>query len=135
MLALVGGGGDSHSEMEQLRRRLQEVEKKLAQETRTQVLKTVSAEPGGGTGRLGPCVVAEVSVNGVPTKALMDTGSPATIVALEFVIDIFVRERRDHQTPAQWRAETLTKLSPPSVLLKAYSGHKLNILSQVCLQL
>ena len=50
---------------------------------------------------------------------------------LEFVIDIFVRERRDHQTPAQWRAETLTKFSPPSVLLKAYSGHKLNILSQV----
>ena len=118
-----------------IRRRLQEVEKKLAQETRTQVLKTVSVEPGGGTGRLGPCVVAEVSVNGVPTKALVDTGSPATIVALEFVIDIFVRERRDHQTPAQWRAETLTKFSPPSVLLKAYSGHKLNILSQVCLQL
>ena len=135
MSALVGGGGDSHSEMEQLRRRLQEVEKKLAQETRTQVLKTVSAEPGGGTGRLGPCDVAEVSVNGVPTKALVDTGSPATIVALEFVIDIFVRERRDHQTPAQWRAETLTKFSPLYVLLKAYSGHKLNILSQVCLQL
>lgn len=50
---------------------------------------------------------AEISVNGVPTKALIDTGSPATIVLLNFVMSIMLAEREQQQTPEQWRADTL----------------------------
>ena len=71
----------------------------------------------------------KVLVNGIPTQELIDTGSPATVVSLEFVLDVFVKEKEEHKTPAQWREETFEKFRPPSVLLKAYSGHKLNILS------
>ena len=70
----------------------------------------------------------KVLVNGIPTQALINSGSPATVVSLEFVIYVFVKEKEEHKTPAQ---ETFEKFHPPSVLLKAYRGHKLNILSQV----
>ena len=53
---------------------------------------------------------------------------------LEFVLNVFVKEK-EHKTPAQWREETFEKFRPPSVLLKAYSGHKLNIISEVSLRL
>ena len=85
--------------------------------------------------RLGPSVTTKVFVNGVPTQALIDTGSPATVVSLQFVLDIFVKQKEDDKTPTQWREETFKRFSSPSVLLKAYSGHKLNILSQVTLRL
>ena len=134
MSALVGGGGDANSEMEQLKRRLQEVEKKLAQESQTQVLKTVSAEPGGGTGHLGPCVVAEVSVNGVhesPSGYRITSHYSRTGVC-----DRHLRPREEGSSdPSSVEGRNPDEFSPPSVLLKAYSGHKLNILSQVCLQL
>ena len=38
--------------------------------------------------RLGPTVYVPVAVNGVSTDALVDTGSPATIVSLEFALKV-----------------------------------------------
>ena len=56
------------------------------------------------------------------------------MVSLEFVLNVFVKEKEEHKTPAQWREKTFEKFHPPSVLLK-YSGHKLNIISEVSLRL
>lgn len=53
------------------------------------------------------------------------------VISLETLLDIFVQEKTDQQTPAEWRAYTFKKFSPPSVQLRAYSGHKLNIMSQL----
>ena len=101
---------------------MQDLEEKLTQESRTKVLNS-----GVEDSRLGPSVTAIILVNGVPMQALINTGSPATVVSPEFVLGIFVKEKED-KTPAQWQQETFNH---PLVLLKAYSGHKLNILSQV----
>ena len=137
MSATVEEEDDTMTKVEQLSKRLQGLEEKLVQKGQTQVLNSVAAdqEPGMEDHLLGPSVTAKVLVNGVATEALIDTGSPATVVSLDFVLDVFVKEKAEHQTPAQWREETSKKFSPPSVSLKAYSGHKLNIISQVCLQL
>ena len=85
--------------------------------------------------KLGPSVFTEVRVNRVPAKALVDTGSPATIVSLEFVLDVLAAQRGSQLTPEQWTEETLKKFSPPDVALKAYGGQPLDILSQVRLNL
>jgi hypothetical protein len=39
---------------------------------------------GSTKAKLGPTVFVPVAVNGVTTKALIDTGSPATIISLDF---------------------------------------------------
>ena len=110
---------------------MQDLEEKLTQESRTKVLNSVAAEPGVEDSRLGPSVTAIILVNGVPMQALINTGSPATVVSPEFVLGTFVKEKGD-KTPAQWQQETFNH---PLVFLKAYSGHKLNIPSQVSLRL
>ena len=133
--ALVGEEGSTKDQVDQLSKLLQQLEEKLAQESRTRVLNSVAAESGAEDGQLGPSVTAKVLVNGIPTQALIDTGSPATVVSLEFVLNVFVKEKEEHKTPARWREETFEKFRPPSVLLKAYSGHKLNIISEVSLRL
>ena len=53
----------------------------------------MEAEP-----RLGPTVYAPVAVDGVTTNALVDTGSPATIVSLEFALKVLRRNRPEEQT-------------------------------------
>ena len=69
---------------------------------------------------------AEISVNGIPTRTLIDTGSPATIVSLQFAMAIMVAEK-DGQTCEQWKVDTLKKLASPEVSLKNYP---LNIIAQ-----
>ena len=60
--------------------------------------------------QLGPNTRAEIYINGVPIQALVDTGSPATIAFLEFMLDIFFKGRKESQTPAQWREDTEKRL-------------------------
>ena len=81
MGALSGEGDDTKTQLEQLGQRLQELERKFKQEGRTRLLNTVAAEPGAEDSHLGPSVTARVCVNGVPTQALIDMGSPATVAS------------------------------------------------------
>ena len=94
MSALVGE--DNDATIDQLKKRLEKLETKLETKLKqsdcTGVLNTVAAEPGGGDNGLDPTTTAEICVNGVPTRALVDTGSPATIASLEFVLEILQRE-------------------------------------------
>ena len=83
-------------------------------------------------GRLGPSVYTEVSVSCVPTRTLLDTGSPATTVSLEFVVNIMVEERKEGQSKEQWKIDTLKS---PNVTLKNYGGHPLDVIAQTPLRL
>ena len=124
---------EEEEEILQLQKRLKEAQMRASAKGRAQRMSTVSSR--GESRRLGPVVYAEVRINGVPTKTLIDTGSPATIVSLDYVLDLLAAERRPHQTPDQWRDETLLKFSPPEVNLTAYGGQALDILSQIPLRL
>ena len=127
--ALIEEDEETNSQLERLSQRLEKLENEFIHK-REQLLNTVAAETEAG-GHLGPSVLAEVSVNGVPTQALVDTGSPATVISLDFLLGILVKERSEQQTPAEWCKATLAKFSPPSVVMRGYSGHKLNILAQM----
>ena len=65
------------------------------------MLNTVAAEPTIEDSHLGPSVTTNVYVNGIPTQAIINTGSPATVVSLEFVLNVFVKEKEEYKTPAQ----------------------------------
>jgi hypothetical protein len=131
-MSALFGEDDTKDQVERLTQILEKLEQKLAPESG--MLSTVAAEPGGRS-KLGPSVTARVYVNGHPTEALIDTGSPATVVSLEFVLDAFVKGRTGGQSPLEWKEETRKRFSLPSIALKAYSGHKLDIQYQVCVEL
>ena len=74
-------------------------------------------------------------MNGVPTCALIDTGSPATVISLDFVLDVFIKGMPQGQSPGEWREVTMKEFGPLSMMLKAYSGHQLDVCYQVHVRL
>ena len=69
-------------------------------------------------------------------KALLDTGSPVTIVSLEFLLqtwaiplsDVGARQKPIDQTTADWEAEVRVWLTPPTLTLINFGGDELSII-------
>ena len=78
MSALVGDKDSLQEQVEELEQRLQDARLQLAVRGKSR-MSTVVASDLGDKSKLGSTVFAEVLVNGVPTRTLIDTGSPATI--------------------------------------------------------
>ena len=76
-------------------------------------------------------VFARLEVNGVPTDALVDTGSPATIVLLGFILQVLAGGRDSKQTPAEWKMEMMKRFSASAVALTNYGGNRLNIVAHI----
>ena len=112
-------------EIQELRGRLRQAELVEAINSAGAVNVVVTAESGP---RLGPTVYVPVAVNGVSTDALVDTGSPATIVSLEFTLKVLRQTRPEDQTDAQWIESTR---EDPDVALKNYGGHQLDFTAQI----
>ena len=115
----------------ELRRQLQETE---VEETMAEVVAMMHVlQPGEQQNRvpLGPTLTAEVKFEGRPVQALLDTGSPVTIVSLEFLLQTLAKQRPASQTVAEWQIAVKARLQPPSVTLQSYGGKELNIVRQV----
>ena len=54
---------------------------------------------------LGPIIHSEVQLDGIPVQALLDTGSPATIVSLEFLIEARWKRKPPHFTREKWKED------------------------------
>jgi hypothetical protein len=135
MSALITTRKGAREMVESLRRQLQEAEALAAVDDSAGKLHRMSGKDGGTGGGLGPTIYTKVCVNGVPAKTLIDTGSPATIISLEFVMSIMMGERRKTQSREQWKIDTLKRLTPPTVSLRNYGGHPLAVIAQTPLQL
>ena len=57
------------------------------------------------SGKLGPVLTSIVEVEGEPVEALIDTGSPVTIISLEWLLQLLAKQRRKDQSPNEWKAE------------------------------
>ena len=88
--------------------------------------------PVQGTVTLGPVLRSVVGLDSKPVHALIDTGSPVSIVSLEFYLKT-AAERR--QAQHEWARDVCEKLQPTTVSLRNYGGDKLAIVSQVKCQL
>ena len=120
------------NEIEILREKLRQAELDATIGSSGMVKTAIPADKGS---RLGPTVYDTVAVEGISVEALIDTGSPATIASLEFVLKVLKSNRPKEQTDAQWIESTRKKLKGPDVMLKNYGGHRLDFIAQVELTL
>ena len=81
--------------------------------------------------KLGPTLTTEVEIEGVPVQALLDTGSPATIVSLNLILEVLASQRPKTQSPTDWRAEVEKRLEPSMVALQNYGGDQLPLIRQI----
>ena len=84
---------------------------------------------------LGPPPTSEILLDEEPVQALLDTGSPITIVSLDFFLKVAAQRRTTDQSPREWGESIRSRLKPSTVTLRSYGGDKLTIVSQVCCQL
>lgn len=78
---------------------------------------------------LGPTLTTTVLVEGTPAEALLDTGSPVTIISLEFLVKPLARGKKNCEQMAI-REEVKSHLKPTTLKLKSYSGEDLPIVKQ-----
>ena len=118
----------------QLRRELHqaELDDSLAEAAATLHVLTAESEPRDSS--LGPTLSAIISFEGIPVSALLDTGSPVTIVSLSFLLQAFKRQRTADQTPAEWTEAVRRRMTPPSLTLHNYGGDPLSIIRQVAVK-
>ena len=72
--------------------------------------------------KLGPVLTSTVEVEGEPVEALLDTGSPVTIISWEWLLQLLAKKRLEGRSPSEWKAEAEKRLEPTTVVLKNYSG-------------
>ena len=76
--------------------------------------------------QLGPTLNIALTVEGLPVKALVETGCPITIISRELCQRILKREDGDSNESRQ-----KLHVQPPSLALRAYCGSALNIGAQI----
>ena len=81
--------------------------------------------------QLAPVSTAEVAVEWEIIEALLDTGSPVTIIQLEALLEILAKQCHPDQTISEWRTVTESHLEPTPLILKNYSGDNLKIVQQI----
>ena len=79
---------------------------------------------------LGPTPTSGVHLDGVPTTALLDTGSPVSIVSLDHFLSVAVANRKPNQPKEEWKREVQQRLQPPSISLRSYGGAELEVVGQ-----
>ena len=63
------------------------------------VPKTASREKSSD---LGPTLSVDVQFEGSPVNALIDPGSPVSIVFLQFLLQALARQKPTEQDPTEW---------------------------------
>ena len=105
--------------------------KRAAMEGASAILNTLTTgEPERGLS-LGPKLRTGLLVNGMPATALVDTGSPITILSLSYLLQVWWTQRDKTLPRWKWKEEVIGKLADPTITLKAYNGTPLNVLAEV----
>ena len=84
---------------------------------------------------LGPTLTSEVAIEGKTVKALLDTGSPVTILSLDHLFNHWAQQKKAGQTVEQWKEEVRNRLQNPSLILRNYGGNELDILKETTVKL
>ena len=81
----------------------------------TALMHGVAATDATESVKLGPVITTDVQIEGEKVSALVDTGSPVTIVSLRRLVKILAKKRQPHQSPAQWRRSVEKRMMPPTL--------------------
>ena len=124
------GKGSLEGRVAKLRQQLQEAEVEETLERAKGTMHGISSPDAKDNPHLGPIIYSEVQLEGIPVQALLDTGSPATIVSLEFLIEARWKTKPPHLTRKKWEEDFKKKLKSPEITLQNYGGDRLNIVGQ-----
>ena len=80
---------------------------------------------------LGPAVSVELSVEGQPVKALVDTGSPVTIISIDCLLDILAKNQKAGQSKEEWKQEVEKRFLPSTLAINSFGGGEVNVISQL----
>ena len=75
----------------------------------------IETTPVHWTVTLGPVLRGRVELDSKPVEALIDTGSPISIVSLEFYLQAAAERQKPQQSPANWATDVREKLKPTTV--------------------
>ena len=84
---------------------------------------------------IGPSVMSEVLLEGQPVQALVDTGSTVTIVSLDFLLQVLLKNRPEGQKREEWKDSVRARLKAPTLTLRDYGGGELNVVGQTICRL
>lgn len=136
--ALVTGSTPELSEKQpkviELRAQLQQAEVDAALAAASVTMHGVRSD-GSAKRKVGPVITLDVNLEGTPTRALVDTGSPVTLVSLKFRAEELARKRPGHQSRGEWKMEVEKRLKQPGVPLKNYGKGELNIVREIEVEL
>ena len=113
-----------------------EIEESLKEATST-MINVLNPDKGSrnNTITLGFTLTTEVSVEGRTIKALLDSGSPVTILSLNLIFNIWAQHKKEGQTVEEWKEEVRNHLQEPSLTLRNYGGNELDILNETTVKL
>ena len=74
---------------------------------------------------VGPVLTSEVRVDGSITKALLDTGSPVSIISLDYFLKVASETKHSNQSLAAWAEEVRNRIKPSNMVLRSYGGAEL----------
>ncbi len=79
---------------------------------------SITSQEEKGRVELGPTLMSKVQLQGCAIDALLDTGSPASIISLEGPLESLAKQREPNESPQQWRTGMEKCLqAPPGALL------------------
>jgi len=114
----------------ELQKQLQDAEREAALTEQTRTMHGITCSEQQGV-RLGPTPTTEVNLEGTDVQALLDTGSPVTIVSVQFLFQALAKHRLPSQSIEEWQDSVRARLQHSNVTLQSYGGGKLNIIGQI----
>ena len=92
-----------------------------------------SVASGGPT--LGPTLRVEASVEGGSTKALIDTGSPVSLVSIDFLLHALIKNIDSGATQEHIMETLKARLEDPQLTVRNFGGDEVNVVGQTTVTL
>ena len=121
---------ETRDKIADLKRQLQEAEAEDALQEASATISGIITKPTVAT-TIGPSVMSEVLFEGQPVQALVDTGSTVTIVSLDFLLQVLLKNRLEGQKREEWKDSVRACLKAPTLTLRDYGGGELNVVGQI----
>ena len=83
------------------------------------------------TVQLGPKLTTEILLEGHPVQALLDTGSPVSIVSIDFLLKVLLTAASSDQTKEELKDAARKRIKPPTISVQSFGGGEVNIIGQV----
>ena len=83
------------------------------------------------TVQLGPKLTTEILLEGHPVQALLDTGSPVSIVSIDFLLKVLLTAASSDQTKEDLKDAARKRIKSPTISVQSFEGGEVNIIGQV----